>query len=248
MLVTPELVDETSGTSSSARPTWRPGPDARPARRDADRRPGDHRRAERRGPADRAARAAADAPDASPEWERLRENSTGWVPITFPLGRLGGPRGRPARGRRFPDLRGSFDPEVAISLLIRSQRRPVGRPARDRLRDVARSEQSTPQSTVRTSANFVTRLEPGVRVGLGYDGQAGNLERRGRAPPGRSGGERGDRCGSSATTGGRSRPDLRAALRHARRRPRPRPRRAPARARASRASRWPAGPRASASS
>jgi len=107
--------------------------------------------------------------DASTQWKSLRANSTGWVPITFPLqiedGRL--------RISDFPDLRGGFDPELAISLLIRSQRRPAGG------RTVTDFEMWLNPSTdaafheLRTSAGFVTRLEPGVRVGAGYDGGAG---------------------------------------------------------------------------
>ena len=73
-----------------------------------------------------------------------------------------------------PDLRGGFDPELAISLLFRSQRRPVGRPHRHRLRDAGCTRASTPSATrLRTSSNYVARLEPGVRLGLGYDGGAG---------------------------------------------------------------------------
>jgi hypothetical protein len=108
-------------------------------------------------------------PDASTEWKNLRANSTGWVPITFPL-RTEDDR---LRISDFPDLRGGFDPELAISLLIRSQRRPVGG------RTVTDFELWLHPSTdaafheLRTSAGFVTRLEPGVRVGAGYDGGAG---------------------------------------------------------------------------
>jgi hypothetical protein len=107
--------------------------------------------------------------NASAQWRDLRANSTGWVPITFPL--------RTENGRLtisdFADLRGGFDPELAISLLIRSQRRPVGG------RTVTDFEMWLSPSTdaafheLRTSAGFVTRLEPGVGVGLGYDGGAG---------------------------------------------------------------------------
>jgi hypothetical protein len=107
--------------------------------------------------------------DASTQWKDLRANSTGWVPITFPLRTEGGR----LRISEFPDLRGGFDPELAISLLIRSQRRPSGG------RTVTDFEMWLHPSTeaafheLRTSAGFVTRLEPGVRVGAGYDGGAG---------------------------------------------------------------------------
>jgi hypothetical protein len=106
---------------------------------------------------------------ASAQWRELRTRSTGWVPITLPL--------RTEDGRlaisQFPDLRGGFDPELAISLLIRSQRRSSG------TRTVTDFEMWLHPSVdaafheLRTSAGFVTRLEPGVRVGLGYDGGAG---------------------------------------------------------------------------
>lgn len=119
-------------------------------------------------------------PDASPEWASLRANSTGWVPITFPL--------RTENNRLvvadFPDLRGGFDPELAISLLIRSQRRPVGG------RLVTDFEMWLEPSTdaafhqLRTAAGFVTRLEPGVRVGLGYDGGSGTWNAAVRPRPG----------------------------------------------------------------
>ena len=109
------------------------------------------------------------AADASPQWKSLRANSTGWVPITFPLRHENGA----LRISHFPDLRGGFDPELAITLLIRSQRRQSGG------RNVTDFEMWLHPSAdaafheLRTSAGFVTRLEPGVRVGLGYDGSAG---------------------------------------------------------------------------
>ncbi len=109
-------------------------------------------------------------PDAaSPEWKSLRANSAGWVPITLPL--------RTVDGRllisKLVALRGGFDPELAISVLIRSQRRPAGgRPVTDFELWVHPSADAAGHE-VRTSSGFVTRLEPGVRVGLGYDGGAG---------------------------------------------------------------------------
>ena len=108
-------------------------------------------------------------PDAAPEWASLRANSTGWVPITFPL-RLENDRLVVAD---FPDLRGSFDPEVAISLLIRSQRRPVGGRLVTDFEMWLEPSVDAAFHQLRTAAGFVTRLEPGVRVGLGYDGGAG---------------------------------------------------------------------------
>jgi hypothetical protein len=109
------------------------------------------------------------SPDASPEWASLRERSSGWVPITFPLRFENGE----LRIAHFPDLRGSFDPELAVSLLVRSQRRPVsGRHVTDFELWLQPSTDDTAHE-LRTSAGFVTRLEPGVRVGLGYDGTDG---------------------------------------------------------------------------
>lgn len=103
---------------------------------------------------------------ASPEWRDLRANSTGWVPITFPL--------RTVDGRltisEFPDLAGGFDPELAISLLIRSQRRTEGGRNLTDFEMWLRPTQDAPFHELRTAAEFMARLEPGVSVGLGYDG------------------------------------------------------------------------------
>ena len=108
-------------------------------------------------------------PGASPRWQSLRQNSTGWVPITFPLRKEDGK----LKVAPFPDLLGGFDPELAISLLIRSQRRPVtGRHVTDFEMWLAPSSDAEFHE-LRTSAGFVTRLEPGVRVGVGFDGGAG---------------------------------------------------------------------------
>ena len=150
----------------------------------ADRRAGDDQRAERGRSADRAAASRRRRPRrASPEWKSLRANSAGWIPITVPL------RTRTTASSRIsdaPDLRGGFDPELAISLLIRSQRRPSGGRHGDRLRDVGAPERvdaATPTRCARRPTSS-PRLEPGVRLGLGYDGGAGNVERRDRAAPG----------------------------------------------------------------
>ena len=115
------------------------------------------------------------SPDASPEWKSLRENSTGWVPITVPL-RFEQEPGEPERKLRiahFPDLRGGFDPELAVSLLIRSQRRPDGGRTVTDFEMWLRPSADDDAHELRTSAGFVTRLEPGVPVGLGYDGGNG---------------------------------------------------------------------------
>src|SRR3954462_6309831 len=109
------------------------------------------------------------SPSASPEWKSLRANSAAWIPITVPLRRE---KGELAISHT-TDLRGGFDPELAISVLIRSQRRPSGG------RTVTDFEVWVPPSVdatdyeVRTSANFVARVEPGVPLGLGHDGGEG---------------------------------------------------------------------------
>jgi hypothetical protein len=109
------------------------------------------------------------SPAAAPQWKSLRENSTGWIPITVPLRRDNGDLAI----SHTTDLRGGFDPELAISLLIRSQRREsAGRTVTDFELWVHPSEDAADYE-VRTSANFVARVEPGVRLGLGYDGGAG---------------------------------------------------------------------------
>ncbi len=109
------------------------------------------------------------SPSASPQWRDLRANSTGWVPITFPL--------RTEDGRltlsKFTDLRGGFDPELAISVLIRSQRRPVGGRTATDFEMWLHPSADAPIHELRTSGGSFTRLEPGVRIGLGYDGGAG---------------------------------------------------------------------------
>ena len=143
------------------------------------------------------------APDARRRHGRaLRENSTGWIPITFPLRHRGR---RPAsRSPTFPDLRGGFDPELAISLLIRSQRRPSGgRTVTDFEMWLHPSSRRRVPRAAHRRATSSPRLEPGVRVGLGYDGGDGNVERRDRsraaglARPGDD--QRGDDLRSGAT-------------------------------------------------
>jgi hypothetical protein len=107
--------------------------------------------------------------DASPEWQRLRERSTGWIPITLPLRTVGGK----LKISDFPDLRGGFDPELAISLLIRSQRRPAGGRRVTDFEMWLHPSVDAERHELRTSAGFITALEPGVRAGVGYDGGTG---------------------------------------------------------------------------
>ena len=125
---------------------------------------------------------------ASSAWASLRENSTGWVAITFPLRAAPDPESDPQKKRLvlapFPDLRGSFDPEVAISLLIRSQRRPVdGRIVTDFEMWLEPSADAAFHQ-LRTAEGFLTRLEPGLRVGIGYDGGLGTWNAAIRPRPG----------------------------------------------------------------
>jgi hypothetical protein len=109
------------------------------------------------------------APTASPQWKSLRANSAGWIPITVPLRRENGS----LAVSHTTDLRGGFEPELAISLLIRSQRRQAaGRTVTDFELWVHPSADAADYE-VRTSSNFVAEVEPGVRLGLGYDGGAG---------------------------------------------------------------------------
>lgn len=108
------------------------------------------------------------APDASQEWKDLRASSTGWVPITLPLRSHGD-----LKISEFTDLRGGFDPELAISVLVRSQRRQAaGRTITDFELWIHPSADAASYE-VRTSSSFVARVEPGVRLGLGYDGGLG---------------------------------------------------------------------------
>jgi hypothetical protein len=107
--------------------------------------------------------------DASPQWKSVRERSTGWIPITFPLRTVDGK----LRISDFPDLRGGFDPELAISLLIRSQRRAVGGRTVTDFEMWLQPSVDAERHELRTSAGFITTLEPGVRAGVGYDGGAG---------------------------------------------------------------------------
>ena len=119
---------------------------------------------------------------ASAQWKSLRTNSAGWIPITVPLRR----DGADLAISHTTDLRGGFKPELAISVLIRSQRRPAGgRTVTDFELWVHPSADAT-DYTVRTSAGFVAQVEPGVPLGLGYDGGAGTwnaaIEPRGPLP------------------------------------------------------------------
>jgi hypothetical protein len=106
----------------------------------------------------------------SPQWVALRERSSGWIPITLPLiiddeGDLGVASG--------PELRGGFDPELALSVLIRSQRRPSGGRTVTDFETWVHPSVDAESYEVRTSSNYIAKVDPGVRLGLGYDGGNG---------------------------------------------------------------------------
>lgn len=107
----------------------------------------------------------------SPQWIALRERSSGWIPITLPLviddvdSHL-----EVADG---PDLRGGFDPELALSLLIRSQRRQSGGRTVTDFEAWVHPSVDAESYEVRTSSNYIAQVDPGVRLGLGYDGSNG---------------------------------------------------------------------------
>ena len=109
-------------------------------------------------------------PTASPGWKALRERSSGWIPITLPLNIDDEGELEVASG---PDLRGGFDPELALSLLIRSQRRPSGGRTVTDFETWLHPSVDAERYEVRTSSNYVARVEPGVRLGLGYNGTDG---------------------------------------------------------------------------
>ncbi|HSL65062.1 MAG TPA: hypothetical protein VK874_10435, partial [Gaiellaceae bacterium] len=111
-----------------------------------------------------------DPPTASPQWKALRERSSGWIPITLPLSIDDDGDLEVASG---PDLRGGFAPELALSVLIRSQRRPSGGRTVTDFEAWVHPSVDAESYEVRTSTNYVARVEPGVRLGLGYDGGAG---------------------------------------------------------------------------
>jgi hypothetical protein len=109
------------------------------------------------------------SPDASPSWAQLRQRSAGWIPITVPLATSNGDFAIPDS----PDVIGGMTPELAMTLLFRSQRRQSGG------RTVTDFEMWLQPSV--DAASFVLPLSetaavtvtPSVPIGLGYDGSAG---------------------------------------------------------------------------
>lgn len=102
-------------------------------------------------------------------WGQLRANSTGWIPITFPLRR--GDGGRLVL-EEFADLGNNVVPGVAMSVLIRSQRRSTGAGVVTDFEMWIHPGEDAADYELRTGSGVVVRLTPGVRTGFGYDGEA----------------------------------------------------------------------------
>ena len=224
MLATPDLVNETSGTTSSARATEKTA-DAGAARRAADRRAGDARRAERGRPEDRPAPPPPTCRTASPPWQACASaapagsrsrcrcaSTTGQLELPAPTSAPGSTRAGAERAH----------PLAAP---------PVGRAAPSPTSRCGSPERRRRRLRARTSSNYVTGLEPGVPLGLGYDGSDGTWNAAIAPRPGSPCAERGDALDQPRHDRRRARHRLRAALRHAHRRARCQRRTAPARAR-----------------
>lgn len=107
---------------------------------------------------------------ASPEWTQLRERSAGWVAITHPLVVDNGELHR----AQITDLSSGFTPDQALSLLIRSRRRPAApRPVTD-FEIWMHPSVDAESVELALPGDFVARLEPGVRAGFGFDGDTGH--------------------------------------------------------------------------
>ena len=141
----------------------------------------------------------------SPQWRALRERSSGWIPITLPLSIDDQGKRNVSSG---PDLRGGFDPDLALSLLFRSQRRPVGRSHRDGFRDLAAPERRCRE----LRGSHLERLPRPGRAGRAARArlrrQQRNVECRDRATSGIAGvcdDERGDGADRAGHEGRRAR-------------------------------------------
>jgi hypothetical protein len=109
------------------------------------------------------------SPNGSLPWRNLRARSDGWIPITVPLQIQGTDVQLPPS----PDLTPGFSPDLAMSVLFRSQRRASGgRTVTDFEMWVHPSKDETRFELPLSGGAFV-RVEPSVTLGLGYDGTAG---------------------------------------------------------------------------
>jgi hypothetical protein len=109
------------------------------------------------------------SPDASAGWSDLRQRSGGWIAVTVPLETRDGRLELPAA----PDVSSSISPELAMSLLFRSQRRTAaGRTVTDFEMWMYPSVDAASFVLPLSGGSFV-RVEPSVPIGLGYDGTAG---------------------------------------------------------------------------
>ncbi len=108
------------------------------------------------------------APDGSAYWRRLRELSAGWISITVPLET----RDLALVVPESADIAGGFTPEVAMSLLFRSQRQAT---ATGNVTDFEMWVHPTVDATsfVRPVGQGFVRVEPSVPLGFGHDGTAG---------------------------------------------------------------------------
>ena len=107
--------------------------------------------------------------EASPSWKELRERSAGWIPITVPLVTDDGTPGLPHP----PDVAGGMVPELALSLLFRSQRRPSGARTVTDFEMWYRPSDDTASFEMPLSETAAVTVTPSVPLGLGYDGTNG---------------------------------------------------------------------------
>ncbi len=107
-------------------------------------------------------------PDGSDYWRRLRDQSAGWLSVTVPLQTRDDVLVLPESS----ELAGGFSPEVAMSLLFRSQRRADGAGNVTDFEMWVYPSVDAP-SFVRPIGDAFVRVEPCVPLGLGYDGSAG---------------------------------------------------------------------------
>ncbi len=109
------------------------------------------------------------SPDASAAWALLRKRSEGWIAITLPLLVTGGPLRLPDG----PDISSGMTPELAMSLLFRSQRRPFGGRTVTDFEMWLRPSVDSDSFELPLPGRASVKVEPCVPIGLGYDGTAG---------------------------------------------------------------------------